>query len=92
VPHNLLDVEPFSKRNPRLELIVEEKANVGTSAPLTVSIDFGDKIDPEEILVADTFVPVAKRTVTPLVDKYILYIRVLGESSQGNEIDLTHLR
>lgn len=76
---------------PMLKLFIEEKANVGTSAPLTVSIEFGDNIDTEDVVVADTFVPVAKRSILSKA-KYVLCIKVFGETSQGKEIDLTYLR
>jgi hypothetical protein len=90
VPHNFIKVEPFSVV-PKLSLSVEDKANVGTSAPLTVSIGFGESIDPEDVVVADTFVPEAKRSAAPY-SKFVLYIKVVGESSKGELVDLTHLR
>jgi hypothetical protein len=90
IPHNFIKVEPFSVV-PKFSLSIEEKANVGTSAPLTVSIGFGESIDPEDVVVADAFVPEAKRSAAPH-SKYALYIKVVGESSKGELVDLTHDR
>ena len=70
---------------------VEEKANIGTSAPLTVAIDLDPRLNEEKVVVNETFVPVNLQQLLASAE-YSIWLKVTGETNEGEEIDLTMSR
>ena len=69
---------------------IEEKFNVGTSAPLTVILHLDSRLSPEDIAVADHHVSLNRRK--DVNAKYFLCLKLTGETNEGEQIDLTMSR
>jgi hypothetical protein len=71
---------------------IEEKFNVGTSAPLTVAITLDSRINRDDIVVADMYVPAHRRTKSGIHPKFSLWIQITGETTEGEQVNLTNCR